>query len=155
MSIKGVIVLIVLAIVVFVFGVGLGSTVSKPKTGTGQSSQIVKDLSSKVIPSVSAYGTITNLSGRNITLSYQGDSIMIPITADAKIFSFITTPVTKTTTASQTIGKPITFSDLKIGNTASITIKILPSDNIEGNSVVVLPAVQTVAPAPVTTKTTK
>ncbi len=147
MSIKSLIVSLFLGVLIFVFGASLGILYQKRQIVIQSPIQeqkvpdIVKVLSSKVIPSVAAYGKVTKIDGRNITLSQQSDNLTIGIRDDAKVYSFVpnATP-TKTTSKTNTVSgsKQIDFKDIKIGDNLGINIKILPNGQIEGFSVVVL-----------------
>ena len=70
-------------------GVVNPKTVTQPQDTSTAVPQIVKDLSSKVIPSIAAYGKVAKINGKNITLSYQGDSVTILVRDDAKVYYFI------------------------------------------------------------------
>ena len=153
MNAKSLIVSLFLGGLIFLLGGGLGilyqtqQNVAAPQ-GQGQlMPSVVKNLSSKVIPSIAAYGEITKIDGRNLTLSYQGDSLVIAIKDDAKIYSFIAnsapnpTPSVKpaTTPASTASSREITFKDLKIGDNVSANVKVLSNGQLEGFSAIVLP----------------
>jgi cytoskeletal protein RodZ len=110
---------------------------------------IVKDLSSKVIPSIAAQGKITKIDGRNITLSYQGDSVVVAVNTDARVYAF-TPPTTTTTTTTTANNKPqpkpvpptskqISFSDLKLNDNVSVNLRVSAAGSLQGFSVVVLP----------------
>ncbi len=150
MNIKNVVIAIVLGVLILVFGVGIGVVYQGQKSPVAQvesqqnaqSASTIKALSSKVIPSVAAYGTITNINGRNLTVGYQTDSIVVPVNNDAKIYGFVVTSAVpkggilpKTSTTSQQIN----FSDIKKGDSVSVNIKVLASGKMEGLSVIVLP----------------
>lgn len=127
-------------------GRGTPQTVVSNQTTSQTSAQVVKDLTSKVIPSIAAYGKVTKIDGKNITLSYQGDALVVPIRDDAKIYSFTTTTATGTVAKTPT-SKEITFQELKVGDDLSINVRILATGKMEGFSVVVLPPPAPAAPA--------
>lgn len=147
MNTKSLIISIFLGVLVFVIGGALGILyqMQAPKvqsqntlTLTPQPSatipQVVKDLNSQVITSIGAYGIVTKIDGRNITLSNQSDSIIIAVRDDAKIYSFVTMN-----------GKPtsqqIDFKDIKNGDNVSISVKVSLDGQIEGYSLIVSPPV--------------
>src|SRR3989344_9475577 len=121
MNAKSVIVSLILAVVFF--GIGLSVGIFWPAKNVSVQVQetvtpmpkAIRDLSSKVISSIAAYGAVTKIDGQNITLSYQGDSVIIPIKADAKIYSFApASDSTKTGTAPKGTPSQIPFKDIKI-----------------------------------------
>lgn len=151
-DVKNLIVSFILGIIMLAVGVGLGvlfvgqKVIVAPSntTQTTQTmSQSVKDLSSKVV-SVSASGSVTKISGRSITLSQQGDSMVIGIKSDAKIYSFIST--SSGTNKGASTSQQVDFSSIKVGNNVSVNIKVLPSGEVEGFSVIILPPVSIPAP---------
>ncbi len=117
--------------------------VSPDSNGNPTTPQVVKDLSSKVIPSIAAYGQVSKIDGKNLTLTYQGDSVVVLVRDDAKIFAFTTVaPATgtnpKTPTPAPT-SKPITFQEIKMNDNVTVNFKVTPLGVLEGSSVVVLP----------------
>ncbi len=92
----------------------------------------VKVLSSKTIPSITAYGLITKIDGNNITIDNQGDSMTMTVRDDAKIYAFLAT-----TGKSQ----QITLKDLKIGDNLSVNVKITSSGQVDAYSLIVLPPI--------------
>ena len=124
---------ILAAIIVFVVGGGIAFylygtktpqqkiTSNLPQTNTPNVfEQTIKNLSSGVIVSSLAYGQITNVSGKNLTLTNGGDILTVPFSDSAKIY-----------TAGN---KEINFSDLKTGTNLSVNIKILPDGSIQAMS---------------------
>ncbi|SRR3990167_578733 len=101
---------------------------------------IIKDLSSKTILSSVAYGQVSKIEGRDITLSYSGDSIKISMEANSPVYSF----------ANDSIGKPIqkkvSLKEVKIGDNLNITIKVLPDGQIQGQSVLILLSIPNIQP---------
>ena len=99
--------------------------------------EAVQKLSSKVIPSITAYGTITNIDGRNVTLTFGGDSLTVKIWNDAKIYL----PATSTKDSKgNTVVLPqqtAKFADIKKGDNVSIILKLLPDGQIEGQLVII------------------
>lgn len=93
--------------------------------------------SSKVIPSIVAYGQVASISDKVVTLAYGTESLAIPIREDAKIYSFVTS-------ASQQ-GPPeqkkAELKDIKIGDNLNVSLRILPDGGIEGVSVIIFPSV--------------
>jgi|GEM_PF-1459832 hypothetical protein len=145
MNIKNVILAFILGILAFIAGASWGmlfqnqKSVALPQVQNQAMSETVKALSSNVVPSIAAYGIITNISGRNITLTAQHDSMTVPINQDAQIYSFVpdasAAPSAKNTSSS----RQIALSDIKKGDNASINIKVLGNGQLSGTSVIILP----------------
>ena len=122
------------ALFFFVLGGGLGVYYASEAGGVPGSkaavkTQAVQTLSSKVIPSITAYGQVSKIDGKNITLNYGGDSLTIKLRDDAQIF------FPSTATTPQKMAK---FEDIKVGQNVSMNIKLLPDGQIEGQLVIIL-----------------
>jgi hypothetical protein len=91
---------------------------------------------SKVIQAryATAEGQVTEISGRNITLTKDGDSLSIPISEDAQINAFASAE-DETLMGSQR--REIGFQDLKIGDYAFIQLDLKANGETEGTFVVV------------------
>lgn len=131
--------LIVVAVLFLIVGGGVGMAYQTQKDSVKIKQVNImepafKGLSSKVIPSIVAYGQVTNIEGRNITLSYSGESLTVKIKDNANIYSFATAPGTKT--ASQ---EKANFSDIKKGDNLNISLKLLADGSLEGQSAIILP----------------
>ena len=142
MDIRKAIVSILSALLIFGAGVALGYLFNSQSGGDLNSPEVmqtnlpvVKALSSKVIPSVAAYGTITKIEGNNITVTSDTDSIVVPIRTDANIYSFSVDVAGQGAPTS----KKITLGDLKNGDKVSINLRVLSSGKLEGYSVIVPP----------------
>lgn len=100
--------------------------------------QAVQTLSSKVIPSITAYGTVTKIDGKNVTLTFGGDSLTVKIRDNAQIFlpaSSSKDSKGNTVTLPQQTAR---FADIKTGENISVNIKLLPDGQIEGQLVIIL-----------------
>jgi len=93
----------------------------------------VQVLSSKVIPSITAYGQISNIDGRNITLTFGGDSLNVKINDDAIVY------LPSSESSPQQIAK---FEDIKKGDNVSVNLRLLPDGQIEGQMVIILNSVK-------------
>lgn len=122
--------LLVVGVILFLVGAGVGVYYQMQKGSFGDAA--VRALSSKVIPSIVAYGQVTNISGRNITLSHNGDSLTIPVATDAQVSSFASG-----LTAEQDVG----FGDVKKGDYINISVKLSADGSMEGRAVIILPPV--------------
>ncbi|HLD52070.1 MAG TPA: hypothetical protein VJA82_02085 [Sediminibacterium sp.] len=137
---KNLTIIIVVAVVAVIIGLALGMNLS-PKSAVSkeQSNKFetaVKSLSSKVIPSIIAYGQVTKIENKNITLTYNNETLTIPLTQSTSIYTFVAPETgSKTTAPTQ---KKAAFSEIKVGDSLNITIKLLPDGTIEGQSVIIL-----------------
>ncbi len=145
-------VVVVLVIVfIFFFGYSLGTVSGNSTSKNAVQSQVqtqkmpeaINVLSSKVIPSIAAYGIVTKIDGRNITLTYQTDSIVITMRSDAKIYSYVVNsalvkPGSKPP-ANAYVTKLADFNDIKVNQNLSANIKVYPDGRVEGFSAIFLP----------------
>jgi hypothetical protein len=72
---------------------------------------------------------VTNINGRDISLSSLGDILTISLTNDARIFSF------DTPSAQQMVN----LENIRIGDNVNISLKPLPDGKLQGSSVIILP----------------
>ena len=154
MSLKNILLSLVLALAMLGLGAWLGMTLGGQKTSAlsqitrqvSSSSTLAKSLSSKVVPSISAYGQVTNVSSNSLTVSYQEDSVIIPVASDAKIYSFIATvppALKKGKPAPAPTSQVIALQDVKVGNTVSVSMRVLPNGQLQALSIVIPPATST------------
>jgi hypothetical protein len=137
---KNLTIIIVVAVIGVIIGLVLGISLSqKGISNNSQSNKFesaVKALSSKVIPSIIAYGQVTKIENKNITLTYNKETLTIPLTQSTSIYSFVAPEAgSKATAPTQ---KKSSFSEIKVGDSLNITIKLLPDGTIEGQSVIIL-----------------
>jgi len=141
-------ILIVVGIVAFVLGGGLGmflqqqQATSMLKPENNPKIKAVQLLSSKVVPSITAYGQVSNISGRNLTLTFGGDSLTVKIRDNATVFlpaSTTTDSKGKQVTVPQ---KTVEFSEIKKGDNVSVNLTLSADGQMEGQMVVVLQAVK-------------
>jgi len=95
---------------------------------------VIKTLSSKTVPSMVAYGQVSKIEGRDITLSYSGDNINISMEENSPVYSFVND------SAKRDNQKKMELKDIKIGDNLNIAIRLLPDGRIQGQSVFILPA---------------
>ncbi len=99
--------------------------------------KLVEALNSKVFPSIVASGEVTNISGRTITITREGANLAISISEDAEIAFF--GPVFNTGKNITPLKKKLDFTDIKVGNSISIILKLSPEGELYGISVSVFP----------------
>lgn len=100
----------------------------------------VKAVSSKVVASVVAFGEVTKISNKTITLTYGGESLEIRVKEDAQIYSFEALTPPKQGITAMPEQKKAEFSDIKVGSQVNAIIKILQDGQIEGLSVIIFPS---------------
>ena len=137
--------LIIGAVFIFVLGGGIGvlyqTQQSAPQVEKLQTIEAsIKGLSSKVIPSINAYGQVTKIEGRNITLDFKGEILTLKIKDDAQILSFVKL-VSSEENTSGIDNQQTDFEEIKNGDNLNISIKFLPEGTLEGQSVIILPTV--------------
>ena len=93
---------------------------------------VIKDLSSKTVLSITAYGQVSNIEGEDITLSHNGDSIKVGMKENSPVYSFTNDSTGKP------VQKKVSLKEIKIGDNLNITIKLLPDGQIQGQSVLIL-----------------
>jgi len=124
---------IVAGICLFVIGGLVGFFIDQqmnaPRVGVADNA--LKALTSKVIPSITAFGQVQGVLSRTVTLSYAGDTLDIKIADDAKV-------------SSVNIGgnggqKDITLGDVKVGDFVNITLQVSQDGSITGTKILVIP----------------
>ena len=143
-----ILVAVCIVVVIFLIGYALGTLKnSTPKASIASQNQsqvmpeAIKVLSSKVIPAIAAYGMITKIDGRNVTMTYQTDSIVVAFRTDAKIYSYTINPAVKTPkgAAPAYVTTLASFNDLKVGQNISANIKVDLNGQVEGFSAIFIP----------------
>ncbi len=158
MNVRSLIVLLLLAFVVFALGMGLGILYQGQKSPVKNQAEApalpdaVKVLSSNIVPSITARGKVSKIDGTNVTLVFRADSRVIPITSDARVYALTLAPVSPTN-KSKYINKEAAFKDIKVGDNLEVAIRVLPTGQIEGFNIIILPAtIKTPTPTPAPAK---
>ncbi len=164
MSIKTVIISLCVWILIFVLGLGIGILYQSQKNVPqvqvqGQDQKVadavsalnakvasLKSLTSPVILSISAYGKITNINGRNVTITRGKDAMVLALKSDANISSVAFAAPGPLPSGSKKPASPaptptvkqLSLQDLKVGNDVTARVRVLASGQIEGLSVTVL-----------------
>jgi len=120
---------IVAAVLFFVLGGGIVVLYQAPKIEKLEAA--LSQLSSKTVPSITAYGQVTKIDGKNVSIAYSGSSMTVKITDNAQIYS------SDNVAASQ---QKVAFSNIKVGDNIIIGLKLYSDGKIEGTSVTKLPA---------------
>ncbi len=132
---KNVVISIVLGLLILAVGFGGGvlyESIGQPpaQNVVQEAPEGVKVLNSKITPSITAYGVITDINGKNITIDNQGDTMTITVVDGAKIYAF-------SSTSGQS--KEITLQDLKKGDNLSVNVKVSQNGQVQAHSIIVLP----------------
>ncbi len=95
--------------------------------------------SSKIINSVIAFGKVSKVSGRTVTLASGLEKLAIDIKEDAQIY-LMTAP---TSVDGNISGIPTqrtaVFGEIKVGDNINVNVKILSNGSAEGLGVIILP----------------
>lgn len=120
---------------------GLGYIIGQAQTESSQTKTPLSSLiESKVTKGLSttALGEVIEISGRNITLSNEGDILTISIKEDATIARLA--PPTETTEAPQPVTREgIELEEIKVGDQINILSQLKADGTLEGIEVTVLP----------------
>jgi hypothetical protein len=136
------ILLIVGGIVVFAVGVGLGVLYQSQKDAKSPVMQkaikiqpTINALTSRTIQSIVVFGQVQKINGRSLTINYAGDQIVTNIGTGAQIFSLSSTKDPKTGNLISGAPKLVSFINIKPGQNVTVTLKMLDSGLLEGESV--------------------
>jgi hypothetical protein len=126
---KSITTLVTAIILSFVLGALAGVFYQKQKSDPQIKSTAgtIQKLSSRVVNAIVTYGTITSVdNNRNVTLSYDGESMMMSIAQDAKVYVY-----------ENNTRKEISFGDVKVGDSVNITAALDAAGNVVGNMIVI------------------
>ena len=126
---KSITTLVTAIILSFVLGALAGVFYQKQKSDPQIKSTAgtIQKLSSRVVNAIVTYGTITSVdNNRNVTLSYDGESMMMSIAQDAKVYVY-----------ENNTRKEISFGDVKVGDLVNITAALDAAGNVVGNMIVI------------------
>jgi len=139
---KNLLLFLIGAVFFLVLGGGLGVFYQQQNTAPKEvvKIQAVQTLSSKVIPSITAFGQVTKIDGKTITLTFGGDNLTVKIRDDAQIYLPATSAKDKNGKLVTSQQQTAQFSDIKVGNNVSVNLKLLSDGQIEGQLVIILGA---------------
>src|SRR3989338_10727504 len=98
-----------LVILVLGFGAGFFYKTFQVSPQLEKSMALIKTLSSKTVLSTVAYGQVSEITGNDITLSYNGDNIKISMTENSPVYSFVND------SSGNPVQKKVDFKQIKIG----------------------------------------
>ena len=116
---------------------GLQKEMEKPKT----ESPLINLLKSKVIRGLGtiASGEVKEISGRKITLTDEGDILIVSIREDALLYRLLPPKGEATETTQPVVREEIKFGDIKAGDKVNITCQLKADETLEGVDVMVSP----------------
>ena len=122
----------------FSLGLSLGK---KAMEGTEVETPLADLLESKVITGLTtvASGEVAEMSGRNLTLSAEGDTLTILIREAAPIYHLVLPEEKATEVPQPVVREEIEFGEIKVGDQVSITCQLKADTSLEGVEVTVLP----------------
>jgi len=82
-----------------------------------------------------AYGQVSKVEGRAVTLTYGGNTLAINVKQDAPVYSFA-----QAAGAAAPTQQKVDFSAVKVGDSVNIVLKMLASGDLEGQQVIILPS---------------
>jgi hypothetical protein len=131
---KNLAVLLLIGVLLLAIGIGIGVIYQSQRSNPITSA--VKSLSSDIIASIAAYGEVTKIDGRNITLSFSEDNLTIFVSPEAQVYSF-----KQQATGTNSRQNLADFNDIKKGDFINISLKFYSDGKLEGNNVVILPPI--------------
>jgi len=135
MNKKQLVVFIVAGIILLVIGGVAGYAIKSFNKVQVQKNTAVSNLSSKVITSITAYGEITKIDGRELTLSNANQTLVVLMAQNAKIRILAVKEGSATPVQQET-----KFEELKVGQKVNVIMKVSATGVMQGSSAVILPA---------------
>ena len=134
----GLIILIVLVVFILGAGIGIFYQTQKDITGINNIRDTSEKLSSKVIPPIIAYGRVTKIDGKNITLNFSGENLIAKMDDNAQIFKFSSPSSSTKDSQPSSTRQETKFENIKVGDNLNITFKVLSDGTLLGQSVSIL-----------------
>ena len=134
--------LIILAVLVsLALGAGLGIFYQMQKPApqlvvAEKNATTIKDLSSGIVLSAVAYGQVSVIDGRKVTLTYNGQNMQIEIAKDALIY-YLPSGGGSIKLSAANVQKA-KISDIKTGDLLNVTITVSPDGVLIGNNVSII-----------------
>lgn len=127
---------VIALIVIFVLGgvFGMFLQAKNDALQIDKSQEALRALTSNAVASVVVYGKISNINGRTITVSFNGDTAVVKLSDNAAISSF------EGYRQGDNTPQNINLSQVQEGQTVSISSKILVDGSLQGESLMVLSA---------------
>ena len=144
-------VILILALVLVAGGAFLGvyyqsqqqSALSQQENSAAFASMpaLIGNLNSSIFLPITAHGNVAKIDGNKITLNNGMEDFIINVNADADINKFIADPAQKKVAGVNTnyIPQAVKFSDIKVGDTTDIYVKVLQNGQLQGAAVTIYP----------------
>lgn len=110
----------------FISGAAFQMQKNKPKV------QAVEKLNTRVSLAMNAYGTVSDIFGRNVILSSGSDTLTIHIGENAKITAYVFSK-----SGNYEPGKEMKFEDIRKGQTINANFRIIEDGTFESSSVLI------------------
>jgi hypothetical protein len=112
-------------VLLLIIGCLFGVLYQKKNSEILQLKNLLGSLNSDVVPSIVSYGKVTEINGRNITISFNDNLIVIYVRED--------TPIYKMNDGQ----KEINFDEIKVGDELNVKIRINPDEeSFESESII-------------------
>jgi len=132
--------LIASGILLLAVGGILGAVMQRSHVSQQVKAESAQILGSKVISSISAFGKVSKIQDRDITLSSLGDVLSVDMPDTVRVYSFTVAPADKNGLSSTAKQKIASFGDIKVGDSINANLKLLPTGKFQGVSVIILPS---------------
>lgn len=129
--------MLIVGAVLLAVGFGAGIYYNMPQLQKTET--LVKNLSSKTVPSMVAYGQVSAIEGRMVTLTYGGDSLTLDLPDSVAIYSFVTG------STGQPTQEKVSFDKIKKGDNLNVTMRLTSEGDIQAQQAFIL--LPTPAPA--------
>lgn len=132
--------LVILSVVIILVSFGLGAGVGvfyqmqKNAPQINKAEEVIKKLTSKALPLIVVYGQIINIEGKNLTVSFNGESVDVKINENATISMFSTDSQGKSSQQN------FVFNQIKIGQTVSVNTKVSLDGQLQGEAITIFPS---------------
>jgi len=123
--------ILISVLVVFVSGIGAGFLIKTIQVSPKLA--VIKSLSSKAVPSMVAYGQVSQVEGRDITLTYDNNSVKVTMAENSPVYAFV-----NNSTGGKATQNKVSINEIKIGDNLSITAKLLANGILQGQSAFIL-----------------
>lgn len=130
---KIILVILSIFVIVFCFTAGALFQFAKDSTKLAKFDNLVKNLNSGLVTTISVYGKVDNIDGRNITLAMKNESITALIDINANLMTPISGAV-----KSQTFN----FSNIKKGDDMNILFTVDGNGNLNAKEAIVYPLIE-------------
>jgi hypothetical protein len=126
---------------VFVLGGFAGITYQSQKSGAGNvllnssntPNALASSLRSEIVGSILLFGQVEKISGKTIEISKSGKTIPVLMTDGTKY-------ILMDYTAKTPVQKKATIDSIKVGDTLSVSVKLLEDNSFSGKTVTIYPS---------------